>query len=381
VSAWGHQESLFPSGDEGEEEARPRVELPDLWIAQPGPEHDVAVSSRVRLARNVEDFHFRSRFEEGEGDRLELYLRDSLLELEPSFAYHTMNDLSATEREVFFERHLVSREHLKNEDRRGVGFSSDGRTSIMVNEEDHLRLQVFAPGLDVASLADQADALDDRLAGSLRFSFTPRYGFLTSCPTNTGTGLRVSVMLHLPALSFRSSGKQRRRGRSRDIMRVHNAARELDLTVRGLHGESSRADGDFYQISNQVTLGRSVHDIVDAVVALAQKVVDWERRCRVIHHQESRSAIEDHVWRAWGMLTHARRLSSGEALGHLSAVRLGVCLGVLDQTDLATLQRLMVLIRPGHLQLGVSRTLDPGQRDEVRAELVRATLDRTGSAG
>ncbi|RKY18271.1 MAG: ATP--guanido phosphotransferase [Planctomycetota bacterium] len=378
MSARGHQHSLFPADDEGDE--RSQIDPPALWIANPGPEHDVAVSSRVRLARNIEDFHFRSRYVEGEGERLEVYLRDRLLSLVPELEYHTLNDLTPSEREVFFERHLVSREHVKAEERRGVAFSRDGRTSIMVNEEDHLRLAVFAPGLDVDALAQRADALDERLAASLRYSFSPKHGFLTSCPTNTGTGLRVSVMLHLPALSFRSSGKQRRRSRSRDIVRVHNAARDLDLTVRGLHGESSRADGDFYQISNQVTLGRPVQEIVDAVNALARKVVIWERSSREIHHQESCSAIEDHVWRAWGLLTHVRRLSSGEALGHLSAVRLGVCLGIIDLTDLATIQRLQVLMRPGHLQWGLAHSLDASQRDEVRARLVRATLGKSVSS-
>lgn len=375
----GDQGSLFP-GDE--EPGRPHVELPGLWLERPGPEHDVAVSSRIRLARNVEGFRFKSRFAEGEGERLEVYLRDVIREVDPGLHYHAMNDLSPTEREVMFERHLVSRELVKDGQPRGVAFSPDGTVSVMVNEEDHLRLAVFAPGLDVDSLAGKVDALDDRLAGRLRYSFDPRFGFLTSCPTNTGTGLRVSVMLHLPALSFRTPG-QRRRGRSRDILRVHNAARELDLTVRGMHGESSRAEGDFYQVSNQVTLGRTVDEIVAAVHQLAERVVAWERSAREIHHQENRVLVEDHVWRAWALLTHARQLASSEALQHLSALRLGLCLGILreDAVDVATLQRLMIIMRPGHLQLGISADLEPEQRDEVRAELVRATLCQTRSSG
>lgn len=372
----GEQGSLFP----GDDDNVPHIDFPELWLARSGPEHDVAVSTRVRLARNVDGFHFKSCFQEGEGERLEVYLRDTLLAARPDLTYHCLNEVSPTEREVMFERHLVSREHVKESHRRGVGFSDDGRTSIMVNEEDHLRLAVFAPGLDLDLVAAAANELDDSLARRVPISFDPRYGFLTSCPTNTGSGLRVSVMLHLPALSFQPPGR-RRRGRSRDIVRVHNAARELDLTVRGLHGESSRADGDYFQISNQVTLGRTVADTVSSVNELAHRIVAWERSSRAIHHQDNRSAVEDWIWRAWGVLQHARRLSSGEALQQLSAVRLGICLGIIDGADLATIQRLTVLMRPGHLQLGVSDLLDATQRDEVRAELVRATLCRTGSSG
>lgn len=367
MSFRGDQASLFPDGSDG-------LRLPELWLQQEGPESDVVVSSRMRLARNVEGFHFKSRFDEGEGDRLAAYLRDALEETEPRFRQHAMDALSGTEREVLFERHLVSREHVADEQPRGVAFAPDGRTSVMTNEEDHLRIQAFAPGLDLESVEERVRAVDSGLAERLEFSFSPRFGYLTSCPTNTGSGLRTSVMLHLPALALRTQQGAPAKSADREIVRMHNAAQELGLTVRGLFGESSRAEGDFFQISNQITLGRSASKTVDDVRELVNLVVAWERRNRETHLREDRVGLEDHVWRAWGALTHARRLTSGEALTHLSALRLGSKLGLCREVGVTVLQALMVTMRPAHLQLRAGRDLDPDKRDEMRAKLVRDAL-------
>jgi len=364
------QSSLFP-GDSGGGES---LVLPSLWLEQPGPEGDVVVSSRMRLARNVDGFHFKPRFVEGECERLEVHLREVLGEVEPELRYHAMHSLTGTERKVLFERHLVSREHAADEHPRGVGFNADGTTSIMVNEEDHLRLQAFAPGLDLESLDEVVSALDDRIARKVSYSFCPRFGYRTSCPTNTGTGLRVSVMLHLPALSFRGEMRAGGRGNEQDIVRMQNAAQQLGLTVRGLFGESSRADGEFYQISNQVTLGRPTRKTIEDVQELVSLVLSWERRNRDSHLNENRPRLEDHVWRAWAVLTHARRMASSEALSHLSALRLGVCLELFDKVDVACIQSLMVAMRPGHLQYAADSELSADRRDEVRADLIRETL-------
>lgn len=370
MTGGGEQPSLF---DAGRGPGREQVELPRLWLQDGGAEQDVVVSSRLRLARNVEGFHFKTRFADGEGQRLEALLRQVLREVEPRLRYYSLDELSATQRQVMFERHLISREHVTDKQPRGVGFTPEGTTSILVNEEDHLRLQVFAPGLELARLADEADALDRRIGARLDYSFDPRFGYRTSCPTNTGTGLRVSVMLHLPALSFRSESRGSR-AVERDIVRMQNAAQQMGLTVRGIYGESSRAEGDFYQISNQVTLGRPPERTLKDVRDLVNIVFDWERRNRDAHLKESRSRIEDHVWRAWALLTHARRVSSGEALSLLSALRLGNFLGILPDVEVPVLQELMVAIRPGHLQLRAGRELSPEERDVVRATLLRDTL-------
>jgi len=366
------QPSLFPEGP-GSGGA---IELPDLWLQQSGPESDVVVSSRMRLARNLDGFHFKPRFAEGECDRLEVHLKQVLRDVDPALHYHTLTQLSATARKVMFERHLISREHAADEHARGVGYTGDGRTSIMVNEEDHLRIQVFAPGLDLSSLDHRVNDLDDRIARRVTYSFDPRFGYRTSCPTNTGTGLRVSVMLHLPALSFRAEVRPGR-GSEQDIVRMQNAAQQLGLTVRGLFGESSRAEGEFYQISNQVTLGRAPEKTIRDVQELVDLVVGWERRNRESHLNENKSRLEDHVWRAWAVLTHARRMTSSEALGHLSALRLGVSLKLIDTVDVASIQGLMVAMRPGHLQFEAETELSADQRDERRARLIRERLAHT----
>jgi protein arginine kinase len=241
----------------------------------------------------------------------------------------------------------------------------------MVNEEDHLRLQVFAPGRDLAHVEAEVNALDDKLAALLPFCFTEKYGYLTGCPTNTGTGLRVSVMLHLPALSFRPEG---RTAGEPGIMKVSKAAQKLGLTVRGTHGESSRAEGDFYQVSNQVTLGRSPEQALSDLQAMLAQVVDYERNSRNILVKEDRVRLEDVVWRAWATLRYARRISSREALAHLSALRLGACLKLIDTVSLRTLHTLMVAMQPGHLQSSAARELRPAERDVVRAQLIRDTL-------
>jgi len=369
MSGPGDQSSLFPS-DSGSGDS---LQLPELWLQEPGPESDVVISSRMRLARNLDDFHFKSRFEEGECERLEVHLSQVLHEVEPDFRYHRMHELSPTERKVMFERHLISREHAADELPRGVSFSHDGTTSIMVNEEDHLRLQVFAPGLDLERLDEVINDLDHRIGSQVNYSFDPRFGYRTSCPTNTGTGLRVSVMLHLPTLSFRVDGRTGQ-GSEQDIVRMQNAAQQLGLTVRGIFGESSRADGEFYQISNQVTLGRTPAETVKGVQSLVEHVSSWERRNRDSHFNENRRRVEDHIWRAWAALTHARRMTSGEALSHLSALRFGVCLGILDDIDLAAIQSLMVAMRPGHLQYKADTELTADRRDELRADLIRGAL-------
>jgi protein arginine kinase len=352
-----------------------RDALPDLkalWLLGQGREQDVVISTRMRLARNLSDFHFKSRFRTGEAQRLEVALREALADAAPDLRYLRMHELQPTQRDVLFERHLVSAEHVADASPRGVAFSEDGTTSVLVNEEDHLRLQVFAAGLELPRLGTAIDALDDRLAGRVSYAFLERYGYLTSCPTNTGTGLRVSVMLHLPALSFRREAGAR--AAEPGIVRVHKAAQRLGLTVRGTHGESSRAEGDFYQISNQVTLGRPPEQAVSDLQEVLNQVVQYERHSRQILMEDDRIRLEDVVWRGWAILRHARRITSREALAHLSALRLGVWLKLIDAVTVPTLQELMVRMRPGHLQHEAGRELAPAERDALRAELIRERL-------
>jgi len=349
----------------------PLPPLSELWMLREGKDQDVVVSSRMRLARNVQGFRFRTRFRADEAERLERHLRGALKAARPELQYAALRELSAPQRDVLFERHMVSAEHVQEEHARGVAFSADATVSVMVNEEDHLRLQVFAAGLDLQRVDEEVNALDDKLAALLPFCFTEKYGYLTSCPTNTGTGMRVSVMLHLPALSFRPEG---RASGEPGIVKVSKAAQKLGLTVRGTHGESSRAEGDFYQVSNQVTLGRSPEQALADLQAMLAQVVDYERNSRAILLKEDRMRLEDVVWRAWATLRYARRISSREALAHLSALRLGACAKLIDTVSLRTLHTLMVAMQPGHLQMASAKELRPQERDVVRAQLIRDTL-------
>jgi len=347
-------------------------ELPDIWITQDGPDRDVAVSTRMRLARNLENYHFKSRQEPEEGKLLTQFLRDTVADAAPHLKWLPMSDTTDVVRRVLFERHLVSREHVEDDHPRGLAYSDDGTTSVMVNEEDHLRIQVFSAGLGLETLGERVNDLDMALARKTRFAFSERYGYLTACPTNTGTGLRVSVMLHLPALSHRVVGKSK--GDEQGIEKVHNAAQKLGLTVRGMHGEASRAEGDFYQISNQVTLGRTPEQAIQDLNAVLPTVIEWERHVRRILLEESREHLEDHVWRAWAILCNARRMESAEAVELLSAIRLGVTLGLMEETNLGTIHHLLVAIMPAHLQFMERRELQPDERDMVRATLIRDTF-------
>lgn len=356
----------------------PRDPLPalsELWLLREGADQDVVVSSRMRLARNVQGFHFKARFRPDEAERLERHLRGALKAARPELQYAALNELTPVQRDMLFERHMVSAEHVQESHARGVAYSQDGTVSVMVNEEDHLRLQVFAPGLDLAGVDAEVNALDDRLAALLPFSFSEAWGYLTGCPTNTGTGLRVSVMLHLPALSFRPEGKA---SAEPGLVKVSKAAQKLGLTVRGSHGESSRAEGDFYQISNQVTLGLPPERSLSDLLAMLTQVIDYERNSRAILLKDDRLRLEDVVWRAWATLRHARRMSTREALAHLSALRLGTCLKLIDTVPLRTLHTLMIAMQPGHLQAAAGRELRPQERDAVRAQLIRETLGAVG---
>ncbi len=346
--------------------------LEKLWLLAEGAEQDVVVSTRMRLARNVDGYSFKSRFKDGEDGRLLQRLREAVAQVDKSLQWVDLVALDPVLRDVLYERHLVSAEHVQDRRPHGVAASADGTTSIMLLEEDHLRLQVFAAGLELSGLGARIDGLDDALGELLPYSFDPRFGYLTSCPTNTGTGLRVSVMLHLPALSFRREAKGG--AREPDIVKVHKAAQKLGLTVRGTHGESSRAEGDFYQISNQVTLGRSPEQAVADLQEVLEHVVNFERKARQILLEEDRVRLEDLVWRAWAILGHARRISSREALAHLSALRLGTALSLIAGTSLPVLHALMIRMQPGHLQWQAGRELPPAERDMVRAALIRDTL-------
>ncbi len=337
------------------------------WLRDAGRESDVVITSRIRLARNFAGFPFVNRAEEEDRRQiLDLARRDIIEgELASQMLWVDMNEIPQLERQVLVERHLISKQHSKGGSPRAAAISApDERLSIMVNEEDHLRIQVLRGGLSLSEAFEQINEADDRIEARSDFAYSNRFGYLTACPTNVGTGIRISVMLHLPALKMTG-----------EIEKVRRAAQRMSLAVRGYYGEGSEAVGDFFQISNQTTLGKSEHDLLEDFEAnVIPKIVEYERRARRELLEKRRVILEDRVFRALGVLRHARLLKAEEALEKLSYVRLGCVTGVIEGTRVEDVNQLILLTQPAHMQRVLGRSLDQAERRVERATLVRAQL-------
>ncbi len=343
------------------------------WLRGEGPESDIAVCTRVRFARNSRDHRFSTILTSTEARELvdELSRVVESLPLERPLHFVDVAAMQPLAREVLVERHLISRELARSEMPRGLATDTEETTSVMINEEDHLRSQTFRSGFRAAETYAAAEALDDALIARLNIAFSEEFGFLTACPTNAGTGLRVSVMLHLPGLVW-----------TEDIGKAANTCQKIHLAVRGLYGEGSLAVGDFYQVSNQVTLGRGEPDILADVRTAVERLIEWERDVRnALLGGSSRGRTMDRVFRALGILEHAWVLSSEECLNNLSAVRFGVQQGLIEDLAVRDLNQILLLSQPAHLQQTFGERLGPEERDERRARLVRAILERARTAG
>ncbi len=341
---------------------------PGEWLRGTGPESDVIISSRIRLARNLVEFPFLTHATDQQKmmivEKIHQAVMASDVAADPIFI--DLDDLEPVQCILLVERHLISREFAEAEGPRAVIFGDGERISLMVNEEDHLRMQVLRSGLELLPAWETLNKIDDKLEGKLTFAFSNRLGYLTACLTNVGTGLRVSVMMHLPALVV-----------TREIEKVFQAVTKVNLAVRGLYGEGTQASGDFYQISNQRTLGRSEIEIIENLEGIVPRIVEYEKMARNKLFSESRASLEDRVWRAYGMLSSARTISSEETLHLLSSVRLGVNLGLLPDTSTATVNELFILTQPAHLQITQGTELDTAARNVRRADFIRTRLART----
>ncbi|MBM4109292.1 MAG: protein arginine kinase [Phycisphaerae bacterium] len=341
------------------------------WLRGEGADADVVISSRVRLARNLADEPFPGRASAAQKKKVLGLCRPAVLDIPGhTMVWIDLHDTSPFERTLLMERHLISKQHAKGKAKAGestpegspraVAVAADERFSVMVNEEDHLRLQAIRSGLALRQAWEDADAADDAIESHVELAFSPRFGYVTACPTNVGTGLRMSVMMHLPALRLMG-----------DIEKVKRAAADMNLAVRGFYGEHSDASGDFYQLSNQATLGKSeriiLRELQDEIIP---RVIEFERAARKTLADKRRTLIEDQVYRALGLLTHARMISTEDAMQGLSMVRLGSTAGVLPQLDRALIGQLMLMVQPGHLQRLV------GQAEQERRMVARATLLR-----
>ncbi|MBL8860640.1 MAG: protein arginine kinase [Planctomycetes bacterium] len=347
------------------------------WLASTGPDSDVVVSCRVRLARNVEGLPFVARMEPKAALELCGRLREELVaaRLDGETRWVAMSDATPLVRVLLRERHLVSRDLAPAEDGgaalpgRAVAFGATESIAAMVNEEDHLRLQALASGFDLARAWRRAQDLDRTLEARVPFAHTRELGYLTGCPTNVGTGLRASVMMHLPALSLVRS----------ELEKVFAAAQRTGLAVRGMYGEGSRAAGDFYQVSNQITLGRSEEQLVADLQALVPAIVQFERDLRRLLAIERRAALEDRIQRSLGLLRSARALQTDQALAHLSTLRLGLELGLIQEPRLSLLNELGVQVQKAHVQALAQEEPGPtlveaSERDRLRAGFLRARL-------
>jgi protein arginine kinase len=342
------------------------IKTPGEWLRGSGPQSDIVVSSRVRLARNLADYPFLTSAGASERTEICRHLSDivSRTPVGKRSVFVDLEQADTIDQQVLVERHLISRQHAAGEGSRGVVVSDDETHAVMINEEDHLRMQAFRSGLQLEALWEDLNIVDDSVAEHVAFAFDRQFGYLTACPTNVGTGLRVSVMLHLPALKM-----------TRDIERVARAARDMHLAVRGLHGEGTEAIGDLYQISNQATLGKSEEGIVRTFEAtIIPKIVEYERAARESLVKHNATALDDKVWRAFGILSHARRISSEETQSLLSPIRLGINMGRFHAIDIQTLNELFLFTQPAHLQKLHGKELADDDRDVARAEFLRKRL-------
>ncbi len=337
------------------------------WLRGSGPESDIVISSRIRLARNLADFPFISRATESDRTEIEKILREQITSFKNDHPvmYLDVSELPGIDRQFLVERQLISREHAESEGARGVAIDSDEQFSVMINEEDHLRIQVMLSGLDLDAAWRQMNELDNLIEERATYAFSDKLGYLTACPTNVGTGLRVSVMLHLPALVI-----------TRQIEKVFRSLQKISLAVRGLYGEGSQAMGDFYQISNQITLGRSEEDLIKQVADVVPVMIDYERQARDFLVRESQQTLHDRVSRAYGILRTAQTISSEETMHLLSSVRMGVNLGLIGDVEIPTVNKLFIHTQPAHLQKISGVELDTADRNIERATYLRRHLNR-----
>jgi protein arginine kinase len=337
------------------------------WLRGAGPMNEIVISSRVRLARNVAGYPFLARCSDEQRKELAQMLQEALLAspLASEVLYVDVEGAPDIDRQLLVERQLISRQQAEGKGARGVAITGNETTAVMVNEEDHLRMQVLRSGLQLDDAYQEIDRIDDEVEKRVHFAFSSRYGYLTACPTNVGTGIRVSVMLHLPALKMTG-----------EIEKVFQAARDMRLAIRGLYGEGTEAAGDFFQVSNQTTLGRTEREIIkDFREQVIPDIIQFESAARGALLENRPEAIDDKAFRSLGLLRTSRLISSAETMHLLSNIRLGVNLGRIRDVELKAVNELFLLTQPAHLQKLHGRPMDANERSRVRAEFIRKRLN------
>ena len=334
------------------------------WYEQNGSEGDVVISTRIRLARNLRQFPFPSSMSDTQKQQANELIRAAVEDMSGQIgglSYTDMTTVSQREALSMMERHLISPEFASGTVGRGLLMTADESISIMLQEEDHLRMQVLCPGLQLDAAYQMADRIDTALDERLHFAFDERLGYLTQCPTNLGTGMRASIMLHLPALQSRGAVEQ-----------LSRTVSKLGLTIRGMYGEGSQSQGAIYQLSNQITLGISETAAVENLRSIAVQIIREERAAR----EEFRSdpQFEDQLYRSIGLLSNVRILSGKEFMKLISVVRMGVAMKMIDTIGLDTINALICRVQPATLMVSADKELDPAERDSLRATMVRECL-------
>ena len=332
------------------------------WTMGTGKDSDVVLCTRIRLTRNFVQYPFPLKQTEESGQAvladLSAFCKDR-----NDLQFYDLSNVSSLEKRALVEKHYISPEHSKEDNHnRGIAVNTDGSISIMINEEDHLRVQCFAQGLDLDGLWQKANALDDDIESYFDYAFDEKLGYLTCCPSNLGNGMRASVMMHLPGLTL-----TKRLG-------ILDQLSNFDMTVRGLFGEGSQSVGDLYQISNQSAIGQSEKDILTNLKSVTQQIIKEERNARNFLKEQNGLRLSDKIWRAYGTLCNARYMSSHEALELISLVRLGYHLGYFTQLKSAQVDQLYLMAQPGYLQVQYGNDMDETARDVYRAEKLRNTI-------
>ena len=322
----------------------------------------IVVSSRVRLARNYEDLPFRGRITPAQCEECVDRTLSALRDLPEPYTYLPMRGMEENEKKALVESHLVSPDLLRQEEGAAVLVRGDERIAVMMNEEDHLRIQAIFPGESLPEAAKSAFSVEDALQRTLAFAFDPQLGYLTACPTNTGTGMRASMMLHLPMLTlFKQMGK------------VGQLAAKVGLTIRGIYGEGSEAQGNLYQLSNQVTLGRTEEELVQAVAATARQIAEMERVFRQRAWDRDPVGFEDQLYRSYGLLTNARRMNVKEFMVHWSNIRLGAAMEKLP-VSAESCDALLTAAQPAHVRKAAGAALSDKEADAYRCEIIRRAI-------
>jgi protein arginine kinase len=335
------------------------------WFRTIGPEADVVFSSRIRLARNLKKLPFPNRASEGDKRRIREEIEKAVLllpQFQKSYVLH-MEELTAIDKQFLSERYLVSRELATKDKGSSVVIDDREILTVMINEEDHIRMQALFSGFRLWECWETIQDIDKRLQKDLEFAFSDTLGYLTSCPTNVGTGIRVSTMLHLPGLIM-----------AKQIEQVLQAIIKLGLTIRGLYGEGTEWSGNLFQISNQVTLGRGEEEIISSIEKVVRQVVQNERNARNQILKNNSEALYDKVGRAYGILSNAHLITTRETIDHLSTLRMGIDLSIINRLNKDKINELFILSQPAHIQKTNGKELDAGNRDIERGNLLRSRL-------